>query len=485
MRWSAAALLVLLFVLPISARAQNARSDTVRLTLQEALARATQQGEEIRLARAQIDLAEAQIRNARATALPQLNASFGFTRTFASQFDTGDTFELPDSLKFEPDSLKSLSERVSYLERRTPDAAFGALGSLFGNLPFGRENTYSASLSGSQLLFSGGRVGAALDAAQNLRDAATLMAREQLAEIELSVQNAYYRALLASELASISQAAVTQAEQFLAQERLRERAGTASELDVLRAEVALANLRPQQIAATNAAELAQLDLRRLVNVPADQPLKLTTDLPDPSKDRLNETLSQEWIDERPSVQAAQRQVRIRELAVKVAKSAYLPSVSLRMNYGRTAFPGEIFSFNNDWRTDWTAALMVDFPLFDGLRREAQIDQAQVELNNARLQLSQLREGVQLQYQQATGERQRAAASIAARQQTVTQAQRVYDLTVMRYEQGLATQLEVSDSRLALLQARTNLVQAITDFYIAEATVNRALGRSSLTLPARR
>ncbi|HSL70484.1 MAG TPA: TolC family protein, partial [Longimicrobiales bacterium] len=111
--------------------------------------------------------------------------------------------------------------------------------------------------------------------------------------------------------------------------------------------------------------------------------------------------------------------------------------------------------------------------------EAGIDQARVEFRQAQLQLAQLRENVQLQYEQAAGERRRAASAIAARQQTVTQAQRVYDLTVLRYDRGLATQLEVSDARLALLQARTNLAQALTDFYIADATVRRALGQSEV------
>jgi outer membrane protein len=480
MRRLQAASVALLFLCAANAEGQKvARSDTLRLTLSEALTRATRQGEEVLLARSQIELAEVQIHNARSVALPQLNANLGYVRTFASQFNTGQSFTVPDSLRFEPDSLASLPDRVKYLEDRTAGAAIGALGSLFGNLPFGQENSYTATLSGSQLLYSGGRVGAALDAAKNLRDAASLQLSEQLSEIELSVRNAYYRAQLAAEMANISLAAVEQAEQFLAQERLRERAGTASELDVLRAEVELANLRPQLVTTANAAEISQMDLRRLVNVPAQQPLALVDALPLPSAEMLAPPQPPaDWVESRPAVQAAERNVRIRELAVRVAKAAYLPSVSLRMNYGRTAFPGQVFQFSNEWRTDWTAALTVDFPIFDGLRREAQIDEAQVQHTNEQLRLAQLRESVQLQYQQAVGERQRAAVTITARQQTVTQAQRVHDLTVLRYNQGLATQLEVSDARLALLQARNNLVQAITDFYIAEATVARALGRST-------
>jgi outer membrane protein len=87
----------------------------------------------------------------------------------------------------------------------------------------------------------------------------------------------------------------------------------------------------------------------------------------------------------------------------------------------------------------------------------------------------------LQYQQALGERARAAAAITARARTVDQAQRVYDLTVLRYDQGLATHLDVSDARLALLMARANHAQAIAQYYIADAALQRALGVSSAAL----
>ena len=474
-------LFAFLLIAAASARASAqapVSSDTLVLTLEQALARATEQSEEVRLARSQVDVARAQVKETRAGALPQINANLGYTRTFASQFDAGDGFALPDSLKFEPDTTAPLEERVQYLEDNAENAGLGGLGLLFGNLPFGQKNSYTATLSGSQLLFSGGRTGAALAIARNFREAAEFQLTEQLAEVELQVRSAYYRALFAQELERISEAAVAQAERFLEQERLRESTGAASELDVLRAEVALANLRPQEVQAENAAELATLDLKRLLNVPLMQPLALTTPLDVPSSDRLarRDTVTDEMLARRASIAAAERTVRMRELAVRIARGAYFPEIRAGMNYGRIAFPEEVFGFGGtDWRSDWNATVTVSVPIFDGLRRGAQVDLARVQLTQAQLQLAQLREGVQLQYQQATGERQRAAATIAARQQTVTQAQRVYDLTVLRYDRGLATQLEVTDSRLALLQARTNLAQSLSDYYVAEATVTRALG----------
>ena len=459
------------------ARSGAGTADTIARSLNEAVARATTESEEVRLARASVDLAESQVTSARSAALPQVNANVLYTRTFESAFQTGG-ITIPDSLRFEPDTLASIEERISYLERQTPFAGLGGLGSLFGNLPFGRENTWNASLSLEQPLYTGGRVGAALSIAREFRESAKLGLTEQMAEIELQIRSAYYRALLARELETIAQAAVVQAEEFLAQERLRLRAGLASELEVLRAEVSLENLRPQLVQARNAADLAMLDLKRLTDIPLRQPVRLTTPLEVPSAQQL----AQPDVDpelllaQRAAVQAAERQVTIREEQVRIARGAYLPQVGLQMNYGRQAFPTSPFGFNSqDWRTDWTATVALQIPIFTGLRRGADVQIARIELQQEELRLAQLREAVQLQYEQARGEKERAAATIAARQRTVEQAQRVHDLTVLRYEQGLATQLEVSDARLALLQARTNLAQALADFYTADAEILRARG----------
>jgi len=449
------------------------------LSLDMAVARALGESQEIQLAESRVSLAEAQVGMARSMLFPQINANLGYTRTLASVFDTGDSsFSIPDSLQFNPDPTAALEDRVTYLEENADLAGLGGLGALFGNLPFGQENAYTATLSGEQTVWSGGRMTAGIRIAREAREAARHTLTEEAAEIGLQVRTAYYQALLADELELISMAAVEQAQAFLAQEQLRLTAGRASELEVLRAEVELENLRPELVAAGNAAELARLNLKRLTDIPTDQPLRLTTTLTDGLPDRIPEAEQDPTLAElnRASVAAAENQVAIREEQVNLVRGSYLPNVALRMNYGKQVFPAEIFGFDGvDWRTDWTATLNVSVPVFDGFRRGAEMAEARVQLNQARLQVAQLREAVQIEYAQARGEKARAQAAIAARQRTVEQAQRVNDLTVLRYDQGLATQLEVTAARLSLLQSRTNLAQAIADYYIADIAVIRAIG----------
>ena len=470
--WTKWVVLGLALVSPVAATAQ---ADTVGLSLPEAVARALDQSQEVRLARAQVEIADAQVRETRAGVLPQVNANFAYTRTFASAFEGSGGFELPDSLRFAPDTTASLAERVRYLERRVPLAGLQGLGALFGDLPFAQENVYAAQLSGSQLLYSGGRTGAALRIARDFREAARLTLTEEEGEIELQVRTAYYRALLAQELEEIALAALEQAEAFLAQERLRLSAGRASELEVLRAEVSRDNLRPQVVEAQNLAQLSLLDLKRLVDLPLAVPVRLTTPLSAPEAALPLRAEAAEATAGRAALAAAERQVAMREEGIRIARGAFLPSVNLQMNYGRQLFPSGALQFDGDWRTDWTATLGVQVPIFSGGQRLAQLQTARVEAERARLQLAQLREGVQLQYERAAGERERARAAIAARESTVAAAQRVHDLTALRYQQGLATQLEVSQARLELLQARTNLARAVADFFIADAALLRAAG----------
>jgi len=450
-----------------------------RLSVEEAVARALRESQEVKLARSQVDRAAAQVKAARSAALPQINANLSYTRTFASPFSSGGSFELPDSLQFNPDPNAPLEDRIRYLEDRAPLAGLAGLGQLFSNLPFGQENTYVAGVTGTQLLYSGGRVGAALEIAAHYEEAARLGLAEQMAEVEQQVRTAYYRALLAREMEQIAQAALDQAEAFLAQERLRERAGLASDLDVMRAEVAAENLRPQLVQARNAADLAELDLKRLLNVPMDRRLELTTPLEVPASDALSapDVAERAVLQRRAALPAAGRQIAIREQQLKIAKRSYLPTVSLHMTYGRQMYPVEVFDFSGEARTDWNAGISVQLPIFDGFKRSADVAEAQVLVEEARLQLEQLKEAIELQYEQALRERERARAEIEARRRTVEQADRVYALTELQYEKGLATQLEVSEARLALLQARTNLAQALTDFHIADAALIRALGGS--------
>lgn len=468
---------------PSAARSEGAAPAPVQLTLSAALARALDESPDVRTAQAQVEYAEAQSRSAWSNALPQFNTQLAYSRALRSVFQ-GVNFTLPDSMKFSPDPNASLPDRVKYLEDKTGNAAYGALAGLFSEMPFGRANTWVAGLSITQPIFTGGRIHSGIMIAGDAADAARFSLDETRSETALQVKVGYYDAQLAERSVAIMQQSLELAREHLRQVKLRFDAGRASELDTLRAAVDAANLEPQLLAVRNGRELAFLNLKRLLKLPSDASLTLTTELTATTRSGTPVVAiqlpaladAQAELDARGAMKAASRAVDIGHSQVSIARAAYLPTVAFSGTFNRQAFPGTIrFPYGDEWRDDWALAVAVQWPLFQGLRRGADLDAAHAQLRQAQVQHEQLRDVVRIQYQQALGEFERGKAQIDAAVRTAAQAQKVYDLTELRYREGLATQLDVSSGRLALQQARINEAQAYHDAYAALARAERALG----------
>lgn len=105
-----------------------------------------------------------------------------------------------------------------------------------------------------------------------------------------------------------------------------------------------------------------------------------------------------------------------------------------------------------------------------------MERARAALELARAQRDQVREQVALDVAQARAELARTQSLLAARRGTVRQARRAQHLASVRYANGMATQLEVTDARLLAQQAEVNEVQATRDYLLALAQLERALGR---------
>jgi outer membrane protein TolC len=436
---------------PLSLAAQEASPrDTLRLSLGEAVARALQESEEIQVARAQVDQAASQITQATAAALPHLSANFTYNRTVKSIFDDVQFFPEDDTTSADGD---------------------GGI----ADLPFGRPNTYFTSLQLTQLLWAGGSVGAARRAATLFRSASENRLAEIGSDIVLRVRTAYLNAVAARRLHEIAVQSQQVALGHLRQVESFRQAGTGSEFDLLRARVDYENRNPAVVQTDNAAQLALLELKRLVNVPADQPLELTT-RGGIEMVEVDEAVLAQMVMDRPALRAAQEAIGMREAAVHVYQAQRWPSVSLLGNLGFQAFPNRVTPPGFDkWRKDWYVALGVSWNLFNGFQTKGQIAEARAQLRQARVEEVQLREALEIQLEAGLADYRMALAQLEARQETVTLAERAHELAESRFASGLSTQLEVSDAALLLDEARVNQVQAMYDYVKALAQLERLSG----------
>jgi outer membrane protein TolC len=471
----AAALLFLPAMLEAQRAATSPAPEPVRLTLEDAVRRAVEDGEEVRLARAGVERARGQVTEAWSAALPELRASVTYQRTFASVFSGGGG---PSVGPFAPDTSAPLDRRVRYLEQEYSNALPRGLGQLFASTPFGRENAYTAQLVLSQTLYQGGKVGAGLRGARAYERAARANLEETRRDAIYRTTRAYLNAQFAQRLLDIAEQGRALSAEQLRRVELQHRVGNTADYDLLRAQVELANQEPVVIAARNDRDLALLELRRLVNVPADVPLELTSgvlatgdSLPDVEFEAVRADLER-----RAAIEAAEATVAFRREVVRAYRGDRLPTLSFAMVYGGQAFPSGTFPGGGDFRRDWNASLTLSMPLFDGRRTRGRTVQAQADLAEAELELGRARESVAIEVEQARSELERARALVAARRQTVAQAARAHHLASVRYANGITTALEVSDARLALQQAQVNEAAATRDYVLSLAALERALGR---------
>ena len=453
---------VAVFLVGPTAHAQSSAtsrsSDTLRLSLADAVSIALRQSDEIGLAAAQINVADAQHGSARASLLPQLRITSSYVHVYES-------------------------------------ARGNAVGSVFN-----QPNTYTANANLSQTLFQGGRLISATRAADDVRRAARFDEREERARVTVLVQRAYLQSLYSARIVELQDNNLLLASTRLTQVELFERAGQAARYDVLRARVERANIEPLAIQARNDRELALLDLRRVLNLPVEQPVALVSRI-DPSTAlavlaAIDDTVT---MNERAAVRSAELNLDAKRLGIKVARADYFPTVTAFFQSGYQAFPPIGFGFpttrgalnaescppgspltrscqNGGFFADRQAGLNLAFPLFDGLRVKSNVDLATAQARLAELQLQQQREAVSIDAARARAELRRSRAVFAARQQNSSEADEAFRLAALRFSRGLSTQLEVSDAQLALLTAQSTEARATYDLFLAAAELARALGK---------
>ena len=447
-----------------------AQAPSRRLSLDEALSLAEGGSEQVAIAEAGVRRADDQIVVARSERYPQLNSGFAYQRTLQTQFDG--IFDAPagppcPGLTVTP--TNPLGDRVSELERFLqcpPSFSFGGEGS---DLPFGQLNTWTASLQFSQLVWNGGRVEAQERQARAGRTAAGLGVTTARAQLHLDVATAFFDAALSDRLVAITQATLDQAGATLTQIEAQYDVGNLPEFEVLRARVSRDSQRALLIGAEAQRELAYLRLKQLLDIPAADALELEVDLTDPSRApaaRWASALASAEAGyqplERVAVQQAEAAVTAGQAAIDVARAQRKPTVSLTSGFIAYAYD-KVPAFD---RRDWTLTGSVTFPILDGGRLKANERLARTNLEESQAQRQLVAELAELDSRSAFALYRGARATFDASGSTLQQAQRAFEIAEVRYREGLSTQLELNDARLALEAASAERARAARDMQVA-------------------
>jgi len=398
---------------------------------------------------------------------------------------------------------RNISPNVQFLPAQIFDPTAGP--DDYISVQFGADNNWNSTISFEQPLFRAAAF-IGVSTAGRFESYQTEVVRGQEQSVVTQVRTTYYQLLLAQEQARLTENSLARVRESLKETTALNQAGLASDYDVLRLQVEVANLEPNLRRADNAVSQARRQLALQVDLDNPETLRVRgnlaeIDLDDPTANSADnrEILAfmgyggsqAQSVDQALSLAAEQRSdlrqleltEDLRHAEMRVEQGEYLPEVSLTFDYIITAQNNGAPSFfatgNGQRAYSRILGVQVSLPIFQGFRRDARIDQRRAALRQAEAQTEQTMDLAANQVRSLVENADEALLRARGQKLAVQQAQRGFDIASAQYREGLGSQLELTDAEVALRQSEFNYAQAVYDYLVARAQLDEATGRVPL------
>jgi len=431
----------------VQAQEATPQSARMSLTLDQAMTLALAQNRDVLVADKDRAKAEAQISEARSGALPTVTITANYTRNFYLP-----VLFIPPNTPFNPSSSTMAFE-------------------------MGSDNAYGLGVQVSQALLNW-KVGVALDIAHTYHDYTEQSYRATTQDVVLAVKKAFYGVMLARRLVEANRQGLDIVRANVENVRAQFRNGTAAEFDLLRAEVQLANTEPVLISAENNLVLATNGLKNLLAIPLETEIDVVGDFA--SDDLPRVVLDQgrrDALTGNPVIASLSFQESMLEKNISVERAGSFPTLNLIGAY-QYQTQANTFKFNNYlWAKSLYVGINMAFPVFEGFKTSARIEQASIEREKIHEVRLKVEVGLRIQVQSCELRMAEARKRIEGQQRNIEQAEKAVRIAQTRYRSGVGTQLELLDAQVAMTRTKTNHAQAMYDFVVAKADWTNAVGQS--------
>ncbi len=332
---------------------------------------------------------------------------------------------------------------------------------------------YQFYLNFSLPLFTGGRLTSGYKQAKyNLRSTEEAVRQSKHITV-FNAKKAFYGYLLTKDFVKVAEEAVDVTEKHLKNVKSLYGVGMASKFDLLRSEVQVANLKPQLIKARNNLKIAELSLKTLLGLDLSQPIEIKGYLTyEPFEPDLEESVSKAML-KRPEISQLKYQKQMAGQGLKLARASNLPSFAVSATYN---FWADQLNFRKDtWQSFYTVNLVFTIPLFNGFATSARVAQSKAMIKELGFTQKGLIAIIKFEVRKAILRLQEAKESLLSQEKNVEQAQESLRIAELNYSEGLATTLDISSAQAALSQAKTNYSQALYDYVMSLAELDKAMG----------
>lgn len=414
------------------------------LALETALRGAREHAPALVAARSQIDAADARVDQSGSGLWPQVQAQAGYTRQTRNFAASGSQSALPGA----------------------------------GETSFDTEGSWAFGVSATQLIWDFGRTTGTRDAARATVGARRADAVVSARTIDRDVRQAYAEAQAQKHLLGVARETLENQARHQAQITGMIEAGTRPPIDGLQARTEHANARVALLQAENAylAAKARLNLARGVRDAADWDVEDALPPPVAGEDAALDVLAADAEGQSPELQAQAARAEAQRRSLDAARGGFWPILDATTGLTEGG-PGLA-----DMVWNWSGALRLSWPLYQGGLTTAQASAARHELATLDAQAEATRQTLRLRVEEARLGVRGGKAALEASEEALTAARERLALAEGRYQTGLGSAIELSDAQLALTNAAAQKVRAERDVALARAQLLFALGRDGLDAP---
>lgn len=344
-------------------------------------------------------------------------------------------------------------------------------------IKMGRDNTYAAGFSASVPI-----VMPTLWRSIKLNDNQILQNLEKARATKLDlvnqVKNAYYALLLANDSKRVIEANHATAQNHAAIYQKQYELGTASEYDVLRANVAVTNLEPSILEAENTIKQLELQLKLLMGMDVRQEIEPTETLEQYKSTMYGRYLATDTsLVKNTSLKTLDLQTDYLKKVVDVQRAAWIPTLSGTGNLMWNSMSMGNPLKNFQWTKSSAVGLTLSFPIFTGFQRINRIKQAEIQANEMRWQRENLERSLHVQVQSQMDNINKSIRQIESNEGGVRQAEKASDIMQKSFQIGAASFIQLRDTDDALMSARLSYYQAIYNYLVAESNLENVLGNT--------
>ena len=296
--------------------------------------------------------------------------------------------------------------------------------------------------------------------------------------IKSNVYRSYYSVLVAEKRKYYLDASIKRLEKLKSDQEKLFKNGFIEHLDLDKTQVGLNNLTTTSTQIGNLIELGYGALKYALAINQKDTLVLSDSLSvDLVKKGLLEMSNFNYTD-RKEIELLNVSKDLLKLDLKRYKLAYLPTVSTYFSYSKSALRSnfDVFDFSKKWYKSSLWGLNLNIPIFDGGQKINRIRQANLSLQKTMNTIENFQRVIDLQLNAANVGFRNALSTLDTQERNVQLAERVYNSTKKKYEQGLGSSFELLQTQQDLESAEANYFQSLFDAVSAKISYTKALGK---------